>query len=80
MSRRKTTTGVELKECFACQLKYPITYMQTLRFDIKDMNFWHNWMPSKKKSIIGAKVLKERTKPKYLDIEIYKPDLLGKLI
>ena len=79
MSNKKTSTGVEMKEWFACQLFYPITYMQTLRFDFKDMNFWDNWMPSKKKSIIGPNVLKKRFKPKYLDWETYKPDLFGKL-
>ena len=52
MSNMKTSTGIEIKECFACKLPFPITYLQTLVFDHLSMNFWFNCMPDNKKKSI----------------------------
>ena len=56
MSNMKTSTGVDMKECFACRKAYPITYLQTLGFDegIK-MNFWFNCMPDKKRNLLSIR-------------------------
>ena len=56
MSNMKTSTGVDMKDCFACRKSYPITFLQTLGFDkgIK-MNFWFNCMPDKKRNLLSIR-------------------------